>query len=164
MNKYVRSAAIALSLLTAMWALPASATSTIFIVRHAEKIDESRDPLLSERGMQRAQSLAQHLRDAGIRKIFVTEFQRTRLTATPLAELTRVALTPYAAKESAKLSELLQNETDNVLVVGHSNTVATIATALGVRDIKAVADDEYDRLIVIHLQDGKEPVMTVLRY
>lgn len=155
---------MAMSLLTAVWALPASAASTIFIVRHAEKVDESRDPLLSERGMQRAQSLAQHLRDAGIRKIYVTEFQRTRLTATPLAELTRVELTPYAAKESAKLSELLQNETGNVLVVGHSNTVATIATALGVRDVKPVADDEYDRLIVIHLQDGKAPVMTVLRY
>ncbi len=164
MNNYVRSAAIALSLLMAMWTFPAYAASTIFIVRHAEKVDESRDPLLSERGMQRAQRLAQHLRDAQIRKILVTEFQRTRLTATPLAELTQVGLSSYVAKESAKLPELLQNETGNVLVVGHSNTLATIATALGVLDVKAVADDEYDRLIVIHRQEGQAPVMTVLRY
>lgn len=161
MNKYVRSVALMLSLL---WALPASAASTIFIVRHAEKVDESRDPLLSARGMQRAQSLAQHLRDAGIRKIYVTEFQRTVLTAKPLAELTQIALTPYAAKDATKLAALLATGSENALVVGHSNTVANIAAALGVKEVKAVGDDEYDRLIVIHLNDGVAPVMTVLRY
>lgn len=161
MNKFVLCVVLALSLL---WTVPASAASTIFIVRHAEKVDESRDPLLSARGTQRAQSLAQHLRDAGIRKIFVTEFQRTALTARPLAELTQVALTPYAAKDSAKLATLLTSGAENALVVGHSNTVANIAAALGVKEVKAVADDEYDRLIVIHLNDGVAPVMTVLRY
>ena len=164
MNSYLRQVTIVLMVLLATWAVPVHASTTLFMVRHAEKVDERRDPVLSERGMQRAQSLARHLRDAGVRKIYVTEFQRTRLTATPLAELTQVALTPYVAKDSAKLPELLRNEAGNLLIVGHSNTLATMATALGVRDVKSVADDEYDRLIVIHLQDGAAPVMTVLRY
>lgn len=164
MKLFVRSVVGLLSAMLLLSALPTYAASTIFLVRHAEKVDESRDPLLSERGMQRAQSLALHMRDAAIGKIYVTEFQRTRLTATPLAELTQIAITKYAAKDSVKLAEQLQQETGTVLVVAHSNTLAAIATALGVREVKPVADDEYDRLIVIHLQEGKAPVMTVLRY
>ena len=65
----------------------AEAESVIFLARHAEKTDESHDPQLSGTGRQRAAELAQLLRDAGIEHIHSTDFNRTKDTAAPLADL-----------------------------------------------------------------------------
>lgn len=139
-------------------------SQTIFIVRHGEKVDESRDPSLSLKGKQRALNLAMHLRDAEITRVYVTEFQRTQMTAAPFAEARQLVLTPYAAKESASFGKTLLNTEANTLVVGHSNTVLDILKGLGITDVKAIADDEYDRLIVVHLNKNNTPTYTVLRY
>jgi broad specificity phosphatase PhoE len=62
----------------------ATAQSTIFVVRHAEKADATKDPDLSEAGRARAEALAKALRDAKIAAIYATEFKRTQQTAAPL--------------------------------------------------------------------------------
>lgn len=139
-------------------------SQTIFIVRHGEKVDESRDPLLSLKGKQRALNLAMHLRDADIKRVYATEFQRTQMTAAPLAEARQIALTPYAAKESASLGKTLLNTEANTLVVGHSNTLLDILKGMGITDVKPVADDEYDRLIVVTLNKNASPSYIFLRY
>src|SRR5207302_7571372 len=60
--------------------------STVFIVRHAEKADDSKDAELSEAGRARAEALANMLRDSKIGVICTTEFKRTQQTAAPLAK------------------------------------------------------------------------------
>jgi hypothetical protein len=60
--------------------------SVFFLVRHAEKVDDSEDPPLSEVGHQRAQTLVSLLRDARIERIYSSDFVRTRDTAAPLIE------------------------------------------------------------------------------
>ena len=139
-------------------------SQTIFIVRHGEKVDESRDPSLSLKGKQRAANLAMILRDAEIKKVYVTEFQRTQMTATPLAETRQIALTPYAAKESLNFGKSLLTAEVNTLVVGHSNTLLDILKGLGINDVKPVADDEYDRLFVVTLNKNASASYTLLRY
>src|SRR5262245_25838685 len=64
-----------------------SALTTIFVVRHAEKdtLLLGSDPPLSAAGFLRAQELARVLGEAGIQAVYVTEFQRNRQTAMPLA-------------------------------------------------------------------------------
>ena len=62
------------------------------------------------------------------------------------------------------LASLVRAEKTAVLVVVHSNTLVSIAKALGVTDIKPVADDEYDRLMIIDLSTETAPVMHLLRY
>lgn len=137
---------------------------TIFMVRHGEKVDESRDPELSAQGKQRALNLANILRDAEVKHIYVTEFQRTQMTALPLAQNAQLSLRQYAAKESRALGKQLASMDVNTLVVGHSNTLLDILLGLGISNAKAVADDEYDRLIVVHLNKNAAPTYTVLRY
>ena len=58
----------------------------MFLVRHAEKVDQSKDPDLSPDGYRRAEELACVLADADIEHIHSSDFIRTRLTAAPVAE------------------------------------------------------------------------------
>ena len=118
----------------------------LFLVRHAEKVDNSRDAALSQAGEARALALADKLRDAGITAIFATGFQRTQKTAAPLAEKLHVKLQVHAADDTAGLVALLKKE-ERALVVGHSNTLPEIAKAFGVK--LEVPDDEFDGLFVL---------------
>ena len=54
--------------------------STVFIVRQAEKADNSKDAELSETGPTRADALANMLRDSKISAIYTTEFKPTQQT------------------------------------------------------------------------------------
>jgi phosphohistidine phosphatase SixA len=149
--------------LASMFSLPAW-SQTIFLVRHAEKVDESRDPALSLLGQRRAVDLALHLRDAGVKKIYVSEFQRTQKTAEVLAAQIKVTAQILPAKDLEKLVAILKSETENVLVVGHSNTLPDILKALGVTNVTPIADHEYDRLVLLQLKKDAAPSMQVLRY
>jgi broad specificity phosphatase PhoE len=62
-------------------------TSKIYIVRHAERLDQSADTPLSAAGHQRAKDLAEKLGKENIDSIFVSNYQRTRQTAQPLADV-----------------------------------------------------------------------------
>lgn len=146
--------ATALSLLTAGSAL----AQTVVLVRHAEKADQSSDPVLSEAGEARAQTLATTLSDAHPSTIFVTPLQRTGLTAAPTAEFHSV--TPEAvpltggvdAHVAAVVARVRAQPADStVLVVGHSNTIPLIARALGYADAADMPECEFDRLTTLHL-------------
>ena len=145
----------------------AAAAQTVILVRHAEKVDASADPLLSEAGLARAQALAVVTAQAGLTHVYSTPLQRTRLTATPAAEAAGLTvetldLSGGGAAHIARTAETLRglDDDDVALVVGHSNTVPAIARALGVAEVADMSDCEYDRLIVIELKDGAARVVT----
>lgn len=150
--------------LSTLWSVQALAFQNIYLVRHAEKVDESRDAALSEQGLKRARALASLLRDAQIKSIYVSEFQRTQKTAEPLAQLRQITAQVLPAKELEKWVALIKVQSDNALVVGHSNTVPGILKALGMSDVKPIADDEFDRLVIVHLHEDAAPSFSVLRY
>src|SRR3984957_2624234 len=79
--------------------VPCQEVRTIFLVRHAEKVSEAYDSLLSEQGHRRAECLANSLADAHIEQIFTSDLQRTQQTAAPLAE--KVNVKPIAIPLSA---------------------------------------------------------------
>jgi broad specificity phosphatase PhoE len=64
--------ATTLSLLTA----GSSVAQTVILVRHAEKVDASADPVLSEAGQRRAFDLAVALGDADLTHVFTSPLQR----------------------------------------------------------------------------------------
>ncbi len=153
-------------------ALPATALAqgTIFVVRHAERADTNSgapavmaaDPALSDAGHARAASLASMLKDARITAIVVTEYRRTQQTAAPLAKALGVTPTVVAAKDVSKLMATLKSADGNALVVGHSNTVPDVITALGVTTPVSVSDTEFDNLFIVTLQPS--PRVIQLRY
>ena len=146
--------AAVVSLLTASSAM----AQTVYLVRHAEKVDASTDPLLSEAGQARAAALSTALAEAHPDHIFTSPLQRTRLTAAPTAEYHSVTIEPvgfeggtpaHVAAIAARVRALPDDAV--VLVVGHSNTIPLIARALGYTEAADMADCEYDRMTMLHL-------------
>lgn len=116
--------------------LAAAAQTAVYVVRHADKIaEEMNHPSteLSERGKQRAQNLAEILRDAGVSAIYVTDTVRSRETARPLAEALGIEPHVYEGRDTSGLVKRMRREhrDDVVLVVGHENTIGDIIRGLG---------------------------------
>ena len=140
----------------------ATAQSTIFVVRHAEKADATKDPDLSEAGRVLAEGLTKALRDANITAIYATEFKRTQQTAAPLAKALGITVTVLPAQDSAALIAKLRALNGNALVVGHGDTIPNLIKALGVSEPINIADNDYDNLFVLVLDE--KPQLIRLHY
>ena len=159
--------ATVLSLMTATSAM----AQTVILVRHAEKVDASADPVLSEAGQRRAVDLAVALSGSDLTHVLTSPLQRTVLTARPAAEAH--AINPEAISFEGgtqahilRVAERIRALPDDavVLVVGHSNTVPLIAAALGETGPSEMADCEYDRLTVISVEDNGDSPAVIGRY
>jgi phosphohistidine phosphatase SixA len=120
--------------------------TAIFIVRHAEKAAQGKDPDLTADGQARARNIAAMLHKAGITAIFSTPFARTRQTAQALAQRIGVEVQLYDPKAPAALADKVMAQHGAVLVVGHSNTVPELVRAMGGTAGADIPDTEYDRL------------------
>ena len=138
----------------------------IYLVRHAERLDDSKDSALSADGWARAAKLAETLRDAGITAIFATQYQRTSDTARPLAARLGVPVVTVTAGQHGDLLKLVRaaGPTARVLIVGHSDTVPELLTALGNAQDIVIAKGEDDNLFVVVSGDKPVPVVLRLRY
>ena len=141
---------------------------TFIVVRHAEKVDDgSKDPPLSGAGLARAQALGEALRDASLRGVYATAYQRTQQTAAPAARAHSLPVVTYDARlAAADFAAQLRHEhaTGTVLVVGHSNTVPDIAAALCECPVSAMEDTEYDRWIRIQVDGSGNATLQETRY
>jgi broad specificity phosphatase PhoE len=148
------AAAIALTALPAFTQTASAPTTTVFLVRHAEKEAEGADPSLNEAGRKRANALADMLADAAITAIFSSEFQRTRQTAAPLAERLGIKVTVIPGKDIdalvARVRELRPGA--RALIVGHSNTIPTAASRLTGAKAPEMPESAFDRLYVATLR------------
>jgi phosphohistidine phosphatase SixA len=147
--------------------LPACAfpSVTVFFVRHAERAGEmGDDPPITPGGRERAELLARMLADAGVRKIFVTEYKRTQETAAPLARKLGISPETIKSGDPAPLVSAIRAVTSGaILVVGHSNTIPPAIAALGGPEVPKIADDEYDNLFVATIS-GREVTVVRLHY
>jgi phosphohistidine phosphatase SixA len=150
-------AALPGALLTAQPAAPPAGAppALVLVVRHAEKVDDSADPALSEAGQARAVALARALEEAQVDHVIVTHRQRTRLTAAPLMDA--LGLQPevvgfgadMAAHVEAVAAAVRRQPGRVVLVVGHSNTVPLIVHALGGPKRPDLCDARYGALFAV---------------
>lgn len=159
------SAALPL-LLIAVFAVPLAAQQAVFVVRHAEKADQSADTVLSAAGHARARALAALLSQAGVTAIYATQYQRTVQTVQPLADVLKLKVERLPADDIKGLVARLRSRhaSDVVLVAGHSNTVPEILRALGHQATETVADDDYGSLFVVVPRKAEAPAVLRLRY
>ena len=126
----------------------ASSDTTIYLVRHAEKIIEKDkiNPELTQIGLFRAQNIAKQLSSAGVTKIFSTNYKRTMQTAQPLADYQGIEITQYDPSKLEEFAQELKQIQGVVLVVGHSNTTPQLTQFLSNQDINAIEENEYDNV------------------
>lgn len=147
-------------------------STTVIVVRHAEKATQpANDPTLTADGRGRADALAQALKDAGVTAIITSQFERTKETAQPTAELFH--LTPQTVPAGsgsvtddarAVAMAVMQHAGGTVLVVGHSNTIPDIVQALGAARPAEICDAEYDGMYVVTVAPGGGAHVVHARY
>ena len=137
----------------------------IFFVRHAEKSkNDPRDPDLNEDGQARAQQLKYHLAEAGITKIYSTEYKRTQQTVEPLAEALGLEVEIYATDLASITEDLKFSTSGNILVVGHSNTTPKlISKLLGEESYEKLDESVYNKLFVL-IKSDDQFTATTLQY
>ncbi len=134
----------------------ARAESVVILVRHGEKVDESRDAALSTAGRARALALSAMLKDAGIEAVYSTDTIRTRETARPTADRISKPVEIYDGDELPVFAKALRERGGRVLIVGHSDTTPELVQHLGGDPGPPIASHEYDRMYVLTLSaDGK---------
>lgn len=155
--RWVKSAVLAMFMsLSALIGSVSYAENHIYLVRHAEKqADGTRDPSLTEQGLHRAELLAKRLLDKKIAAIYSSDYQRTKQTAKPLAEKLGIEVSLYDPRKLQEFANQLRSRSDNILVVGHSNTTPALAYYLGGDTFGDIDESEYDRLYHLKIQDGK---------
>ncbi len=148
-------------------AAPATRPTVVLLVRHGEK-ESGDDPVLTPAGRARAQALAHVASGAGVSAVYATPVRRTQQTAQPRAERLGIPVTVRDAgeKDAQAFIAALRREHagQTVLVVGHSNTLPALAEALTGQPLAPIADDEYDRLLVVTLPTAGSASLLALRY
>jgi 2,3-bisphosphoglycerate-dependent phosphoglycerate mutase len=128
-------------------------STSYFVVRHAEKEATTTmvsDVPLSVQGKERAEVLKDLLISEHIRSIYSTDFLRTRSTAQPLAQALKLRIQSYAPGDTGFI-KALRSKKENVLIVGHSNTVDNIVNNLmgSVVIPGDLADTQYGDLFLV---------------
>lgn len=162
----VRSMAPAAALLMVSLAASALAQKAVVVVRHAEKADQSTDPVLSAEGTARAEALAKALAALDVKAVYVTQYQRTALTAAPLMKAAGLKPIQVHSDATAELVERMKKEhpAEVVLTVGHSNSVPRILKLLGASENIQLGDNDYDNLFIVVPAASGPPTLIRLRF
>jgi probable phosphoglycerate mutase len=147
----------------------AGGTTTVFVVRHAEKDPTPglKDPPLTEAGQRRAQALRDRMSASAVAALYTTDTVRTRATLAPLAAARGLEPEVYDAREPAVLAARLRerHRGQTVVVVGHSNTLLSLIEALGAaRPVPELTDADYDYLFEVTLRPEGGATVRVHRY
>jgi broad specificity phosphatase PhoE len=123
---------------------------TVFVVRHAEKGPEEPDPSLTAGGAARANALAHMLGDAGVTRIYASQFKRTQETGAPLAARLGIGVTVIDARDVPGLVAQLRAlpPGTRAVVLSHSNLVPPIVERLTGQLVGDLTDADYDRLYI----------------
>lgn len=158
-----------LLLLSACAGMPKPGTETVFYVaRHAEKAEApSGDPPLTAEGRARAQSLAAALAEAPLRAVYSSPTRRTRATAQPAADGRGLAVTDYDPRRPPSETATVlhtRHAGQQVLVVGHSDTVPQLVSTLCACPVLPLDESEYGDLYEVRIRADGEVTLEMRRF
>ena len=138
-------------------------TTTIYFIRHAEKVDSSKNPDLSTFGLERAAHWSEIFSVIPFDAVYSTDFTRTKQTAAPTAANKKLTITIYDPKNI----DLQKFKTDNlgktILVVGHSNSIPNFVNKLINQDVyQTIEDATFGNLYIVTL-NGDETTHLLLK-
>ncbi|MFV8335844.1 phosphoglycerate mutase family protein [Flavobacterium sp. RSP29] len=128
-------------------------TSTYYFIRHAEKVDNSQNPDLSEIGIQRANLWNKIFSEVGFDEIYSTDYKRTTQTAIPAATAKKIQIKLYNPKTIAIESFKKETLGKKVLIVGHSNTTPNFVNQIINKKIYAdIEDTTFGNLYIVTIK------------
>jgi broad specificity phosphatase PhoE len=146
----------------------AAGTTTVIVLRHAEKADvPADDPALTPQGEARARHLAALLGNARIGAVYASDTRRAQETARPLATALGLPVTVRAGRDLDGLLDDIgrRHVGGTVVVVGHSNTVPELVGRLTRgRESVTMQDDEFDRVFSVTVTRFGPPAVVEWRY
>ncbi len=167
---WLSAIATVIALGVAIWLVVSASTTTVFVIRHAEKAAGAEpDPSLSIAGQLRAERLARTFAEAeprhGLQAIIVTELRRTQETARPLANALGipVVVVPSGEPEAAARRALSEYAGQRVLIIGHANTVPVIVRKLSGERVPDLAETDYGTLFVVSRPRFSRSALAVLQ-
>lgn len=165
MKKLIRSIIIAGFLTFSINAVIAQNTTTIILLRHAEKETTGSDPSLSPAGLERSYKLQKALQEYHPDQFYSTDYKRTKQTLIPWANAAGKSIDIYDADQLAAFAgkiKILQGKT--IVVVGHSNTTPQLANMLlGKEKYTTIDDVVYKNIWIITIQ-GNSATDKVIEY
>ena len=139
-----------LAVLLALGSVQPAAPTTIILVRHAEAVaNAGNDPVLTEAGTARAKALAAALKDAGVKAVITTQYQRTMLTGRPLADAAGAEFINLPAQTGNPTALAAKYTGSTIVIVGHSNTVPAMVKSLTGVDVGEIAHDSHDQMFIV---------------
>ncbi len=140
---------------------------TFILVRHAEKVDDGRDPDLSEDGVARSALLDYVLERVKPDSIYTSPYTRTRETIHFIAQRNQMEPVEYDPQAQEQLVKrwLESDGGFTYLISGHSNTIPELANLLLNRTHFAEHFDEsdYGNLLIITVTESDASILH-LRY
>lgn len=142
-------------------------TTVFYLIRHAEK-DRSdktnRNPNLKPEGIERAKGWAKYFNDVNLDKVYSTNYNRTKETATPTAKSKKLDLKIYNPSNIDGVAFIEKNKGKKILVVGHSNTTPMFTNALlGEKKYEYMEDNDNASLFVVTIDNEGNKSSEVLK-
>ena len=126
----------------------------IYLVRHAEK-GTGDDPVLTDAGKKRAGDLMRTLKYKNVKRIYVTQYRRSQMTADSMRIQLAIDTVHYDADITGQsIQQKIQARHDmgkTILIIGHSNTIPVYIRKLGVVNftLPEIPANEFDNLYLV---------------
>ncbi|WP_396150617.1 phosphoglycerate mutase family protein [Flavobacterium sp.] len=133
-----------------------SKTTTIYLIRHAEKADSSQNPELSEEGIKRSVRWTKLFEKTKIDVFYTTLTRRTQMTCSTIATSKQKDMIFYDATKFSLKETIEKHPGKTILIVGHSNTIPTQINTFLQKDIYPQIDEEqFGNLYTITVNGDK---------
>ena len=130
-------------------------TTTYYFIRHAEKVDNSQNPDLSEKGLKRAELWNKIFSEVDFDEIYSTDYIRTVQTASPTVTAKKIQIKLYNPKTLNIESFKKETLGKKVLIVGHSNTTPKFVNQMINQKIYAdIEDGTFGNLYMVTVVDN----------
>ena len=132
--------------------------TTYYFIRHAEKDrsnPENVDPELTQKGLGRAMHWAEIIDDVAIDAIYSTDYERTQMTAAPIAVKKNLTVQIYDPGTIDIEQFKADNLNKNVFVVGHSNSTPDFVNKMiGQQKYEQLDDHQNGSLFIVEIVNG----------
>ena len=131
-------------------------TTTIYLIRHAEKADASKNSELSEQGIERALRWANYFEEIPLEIFYTTLTIRTQQTISSVASTKNKEIQFYQPATFSLKEIAAKHPGKTILIVGHSNTIPKhINDFLGEEIYEQIDENEFGNLYTISITNNK---------